>query len=290
MIGAIGLVAALIFRVPTQIRAAPVSSDWAYQVFLPMVSGGGCQGVTGEVYNAIGVNPPPTDRPAEQHADLNLALRGYAPTTNTLGLVDYGGPTDPKDPQLATLFGDQRVPTFSSVSQVYDWSWDCNCRADPITDPPVTLAGMSVAANETLYVPESGYNIGTNSKKPPEGVFLDSPAGEPNGGVKRPGAVLDDPNAYEALVLYAAENRITLKYTREDNVVRGYTLHVENVCVAPSLLALYQQWNAAGRAQLPALKEGQSFGRARGTEIGVVIRDNGSFMDPRSRKDWWKGK
>ncbi|MCL7454490.1 MAG: hypothetical protein M8467_15740, partial [Anaerolineae bacterium] len=69
-----------------------------------------------------------------------------------------------------------------------------------------------------------------------------------------------------------------------------YTVHVENVCVEPSLLALYRQWDAAGRVRLPALRGGQPFGRARGTEIGVAIRDSGTFMDPRSRKDWWQLK
>lgn len=244
-----------------------------YQVFLPLVTASSCEAIPGETYAAIVVNPPPTDRPAEQHADLNLALRSYAATTGTLGLVDYGGSTDHKAPQLYSLFADGRVPTFSSVSQVYDWNWATNSRGALITDPPVTLAGMRVAPNEALYVPHSEYNIGTKASRPPRGYFLDGPE--------------DDGTRYEVLVLYATEQRITLKYTREDNVVSGYTLHVENVCVAPALLDLYRTWNANGRAQLPALKQGQGFGRARGDEIGVVIRDNGSFMDPRSKKDWW---
>ena len=113
---------------------------------------------------------------------------------------------------------------------------------------------MGVATGETLYLPDSGYDIGSG---------------------------------YEALVLYASEERITLKYTREDNVKEGYTIHVENVCVEPSLLALYRERNEAGRGDLPALRAGQPFGRARGAEIGVAIRDTGSFMDPRSRYDWW---
>jgi len=91
-------------------------------------------------------------------------------------------------------------------------------------------------------------------------------------------------------VLYATEERITLKYTNADNVVHGYTLHVEHLCVEPRLLALYQQWNAEGRSRLPALKAGQAFGRARSGEIGVAIRDEGTFMDPRSDKDWWQGR
>ena len=108
------------------------------------------------------------------------------------------------------------------------------------------------------------------------------------------GEIIDTPDGggdlgegYVAMVLYASPNRITLKYTRDDNVIEGYTLHIENVCVEPQLLALYQQTNDAGRSTLPALRSGQSFGRATGSEIGIVVRDKGSFMDPRSRKDWW---
>jgi hypothetical protein len=56
------------------------------------------------------------------------------------------------------------------------------------------------------------------------------------------------------------------------------------------LLALYRQLNSAGRVELPALRPGQPFGRAAGGEIDAAIRDSGSFLDPRSRKDWWQGR
>lgn len=216
-----------------------------------------CEPIPWVSYNTLSVYPPPTDRPAEQHADLNLALRGYVPTVAYLGLVDYGGPTDVRAPQLAGLFSDQRTPVFSAAYQVYAWNWSCNCRGQPIGNPPVTLIGMLSTPGELLFVPDSGYTIG---------------------------------DGYEVLVLYASAERITLKYTREDNVVYGYSLHVENICVEPKLLALYQTWNAAGRQRLPALRAGQPFGRARGSLVGVAIRDTGSFMDPRSRKDWWQGR
>ena len=227
-----------------------------YHAFLPLAvkQPSVCAPIPGVHYNTLDVDGPPTDRPAEQHADLNLALRSYEVTDAYPGLVDYGGSPDPGAPQLYTLFADQRVPAFTTVYQVYDWDWECNCRGDLLTVYEVTLAGMGVAPAEVLHLPDSGYNIG---------------------------------NGYEALVLYATEERITLKYTREDNVVRGYTIHVENVCVEPSLLALYQAWNDAGRDRLPALRGGQPFGRARGDEIGVAVRDTGNFMDPRSRRDWW---
>jgi hypothetical protein len=213
----------------------------------------GCAPIPGVEYGTLDVDGPPADRPAGQHADLNLALRGYEATGAHLGLVEYGGSGDPQAPQLYTLFADQRVPAYTTVHQVYDWDWGSNCRGDLLTHYEVTLGGMGVAPGEVLHLPDSGCNIGSG---------------------------------YEALVLYATAERITLKYTPQDNVVLGYTVHVENVCVEPSLLALYQAWNDAGRGELPALRGGQPFGRARGDEIGVAIRDGGTFLDPRSRQDW----
>jgi hypothetical protein len=216
-----------------------------------------CGPIPGATYGTLDVEGPPTDRPAEQHPDLNLVLRGYEVTDAFLGLIDHDVIPDSKAPQLHTLFDDDRVPAFPNAYQVYDWDWDFDCRGGLLTDFDVTLVGMGTAPAEVLYLPDSGYDIGSG---------------------------------YEALVLYATEERITLKYTREDHVVYGYTIHVENICVEPSLLALYQEWNEAGRAELPALRAGQPFGRARGQEIGVAIRDTGRFMDPRWRPDWWQAK
>ncbi len=217
----------------------------------------GCQPISSEQYVAFSVEPPPTDRPADQHGDLNLALRSYAPTNAYLGLINIGGSRDALAPQLPGLFADQRTAAFVAVYRVYDWNWTCNCRGSPLTSPEVTLADLAVTPGETIHLPASGYDIG---------------------------------QGYDALVLYATEERVTLKYTREDNVVRGYTLHIEGICVEPRLLALYQSCNAAGRATLPALRPGQAIGRASGSTIGVAIRDTGAFRDPRSRKDWWYGR
>lgn len=243
---------------------APVpraDSTATYTLYLPMVARAPtCAPIAGESYGTVTVLSAPTNPPAAVHPDLNLAMRGYALTTGALGLVDYDGHADTGAPQLYTLFGDNRVPSFSAVYRVYDWDWVNNQRGALISDPPVTLAGMVVAPNEIIRVPASNYDIGLRT------------------------------TGYEVMVLYATTNRITLKYTREDNVVNGYTIHIENICVEPNLLALYEEMNAAGRARLPALFAGQGIGRAIGTEIGVAIRDVGSFMDPRSRKDWWQWK
>jgi hypothetical protein len=239
--------------------ALATSEELIPRAYLPFISKplSPCSPIPGVQYGTLDVNGAPTDRPAELHADLNLALRGYAVTSAYLGLVDYGGTDDPKAPQLYTLFTDQRVPTFTTAYQVYHWDWSCNCRGGLVDNPDVTVAGMGVAFSEVIRVPDSGYDIGSG---------------------------------YEVLVLYASEQRITLKYTREDNVVLGYTVHVENICVEPNLLALYRAWNDAGRGRLPALRGRQPFGRAWGGEIRVAIRDAGTFMDPRSRKDWWLSK
>jgi hypothetical protein len=53
-----------------------------------------------------------------------------------------------------------------------------------------------------------------------------------------------------------------------------------------TLLALYQRLDAAGRSRLPAVRSGQAVGLARTAEVDVAIRDSGTFMDPRSRRDW----
>ncbi len=215
-----------------------------------------CAAIPGARYTSLSVNGPPTDRPAESHPDLNLAIRSYETTNALQALVDYSGSSDPKAPQLPALFNDRRTPLFPAVYRVYDWDWSTDSRGGPIGAWPVTLLGMATTPGETIGAPDSGYDIG---------------------------------QGYEALVLYASETRLTLKYTRDDNVVQGYTVHLENVCTEPSLLASYRQLNSLGRSRLPALKGGQALGRATGEEIGVAVRDTGRFMDPRSRKDWWKG-
>ncbi|MEM7132553.1 MAG: LysM peptidoglycan-binding domain-containing protein [Chloroflexota bacterium] len=213
--------------------------------------------ISGESYGTLPINGAPTDRPAAQHGDINLALRGYEPTEETVGLIDMSGPTDNRAPQLPGLFQDHRTPSFSSVHRVHQWIWESNSRGGVDAEYAVSVLGMETLAAETIHVPNAGYEIGQGNA---------------------------------VLVLYADRERITLKYTGEDSIVNGYAIHVENVHTEPSLLALYEQMNAQGRSHLPALRAGQALGRARGNEIRVVIRDTGRFMDPRVRKDWWRGR
>ena len=220
------------------------SSAITWHLYLPLVVKPSCA-IPGESYGTVAPLSPVTNPPAENDPDRNLVWRGYTRTTAYLGLVDYPGPFDPWAPQLPGLFGDNRTATFSTAYRVYDWDWHCNCRGQLISDWDVTLAGLAVTPGEIIRVPGSGYDIGRL------------------------------PNGYKVMVLYATANRITLKYTREDDVVFGYTLYLENICVEPNLLALYQSWNAAGRTRLPALFAGQGVGRAMSSELGVAIRDTG---------------
>lgn len=240
---------------PQTVSGAPMQRTYIPSVYKPETP---CEQIPGTGYSAISVASAPSDRPAAQHADLNLALRGYLETTSaSRTLIDTTGEVDAAAPQLSGLFGDRRQPAFPHAYRVYDWNWSTNSRGALLTKFPVTLLGMGTTPGEVLYVPPSGYEIYQGT--------------------------------YEVLVLYATNERITLKYTRDDNVIWGYTIHIEDICVEPDLVALYDSLNAQGRGTLPGLSESQPIGRAKTDEIKVAIRDTGEFMDPRWRRDWWRG-
>ncbi len=216
-------------------------------------------------------------RPAADHADKNLALRGY--TTNTDAglrreLVDYGTDDPIQPPQFATLFAPPRVPALRGFYRVHDWIWapspEPGRRGAALTTWPVTALGLAVTPGETLHVPISGYAIG---------------------------------QGHAVIVLYADEQRVALRYAREDSAgAPGYTVHVDDLCTDPNLLALYRQLDAATGPRyvyrppeqrpytyaLPVLPAGQPIGVARSAEVIVAIVDTGSFMDPRSCDEWWQ--
>ena len=236
------------------------------RVYLPLVIKAPppvCPTSSDASFNLISVEGPSADHPDYLHGDLNLDVRGYETVIAFPGLVNYSGATDSNAPQLAGLFGPNRYPGILAVYRVYSWNWACGehgCPGPLITNPGVTLVGLSTTRGEPIHIPERG-----------PGIFGD----------------------YKALVLYAEEQQITLGYTRRDTVANGYAVHLENVCVDPNLLALYRaQVNAEGwrvSRNLPALGNNQALGTALGSELIVAIRDRGSFGDPRSRKDWWQG-
>jgi hypothetical protein len=234
-------------------------------LYLPLISTVGDVSPTptptpGVIFDVLPVQGPPIDRPPATNPDLNLTIRSYVTTTTTLGLINVGGDTDVNAPQLAGIFNPPRLPSFTAAYQVYDWNWACGsdgCRGNPITTPGVTLLEVAVTAGEPIHIPTRNVEIHS-------------------GG-------------YKVLVLYAEETRISLTYTREDTPARGYLVHLEGIQVDPALLALYREKDAAGRKELPALRNHERLGNAGGSTLKVAIRDTGSFMDPRSRKDWWVG-
>jgi hypothetical protein len=240
------------------------------KLFLPMVSSSRtvaqppqaiCPTTSNRSYHLVPIEPPPADRPAESHGDLNLALRSYAATNASLQIIDVHGPADDHAPQFPGIFQDTRTPLFTSAHRVYDWDWSCGkdgCRSASLTPREVSMLGLSMNPGEVVSIPSRGPRIY---------------AGE-----------------YKVLVLYASEERITLGYTRRDSVAPGYTVHMERLCIDPNLVALYRQANLSGRSSLPALRNGDILGTARTNEILVSVRDKGTFMEPRSRKDWWKGR
>lgn len=213
---------------------------------------------------------PARDHPDAVHGDLNLALRGFIPAAASPELVTYNGNTDGDPPWLPGLFEPNRPARITGVFRVNDWQWDpamCGghprgCPAPPSEQEawPVTLIALAATPGESVYVPKRGAQI--------------------------------YPGGFVAMVLYAEEQRLTLGYTRRDTVSAGYTVHLEHVCVNPNLLALYRAqldaegWNHSG--QLPALRNSQTLGTALDHQLGVAVRDVGTFMDPRSQKDWWR--
>ena len=233
-------------------------------IYLPSIFGNPqpvCPLISERVYGLIPVDGPPADHPDDLHGDLNLALRGHTPVSATLALIDINGETDGDAPQLAGIFADQRTPLLTSAHRVYEWNWACGedgCVSPELTPQEVSLLGLGAGEEETLSIPSREAEIYTGD--------------------------------FKALVLYAAETRLTLGYTRHDTVAPGYAIHLESLCVDPNLLALYRQANRAGRGNLPALRNGDVLGTASAGAVLVAVRDRGTFMDPRSRKDWWRGR
>lgn len=264
-----GLVLALALWLPTFAHNATpdTSVPPPVQLRLPLVAGGTgstalCPRSSTNSYTTLPINGPlrDPDQPPLLDPDLNLFIRGYTPANGLLSLIEINGPTDADAPQLAYLFRPVRVPTFVALHQVYAWDWGCRiggCKGAPIALPEATLLEMATTPTEAIFPPHRNATIG----------------GE-----------------YIALVHYAEETRMTFTYTREDTPAFGYVVHLESFCVDPNLLALYEEMNLAGRANLPALRRTDSIGSAKGEKILVAVRDTGSFMDPRSAKDWWQDR
>lgn len=211
---------------------------------------------------------PSGDPPPEENPDLNLSIRGHVPANGEKYPIDLSnGVMGEKTPQIGKILDGR--PTIVSLYKIYSWVGDFKTgrRGVPMPVPDDPAAGV----------------------KQIQMIGLQTSPGE---GIKVP-PVYGNPISpeYNAMVIYADNNSITLKYTREDNIgiKNGYAIQIEEIAVDPGLLGLYQSLNAGGRRELPAVSNEQVVGTAKGNEIRVVIRDTGDFLDPRSKLDWWQG-
>lgn len=203
--------------------------------------------------------PDRTLNPAT-HPDINPALRGWLDVPAALEWVRYDDPApDCLLPHFDGLFTPGRLPRFTRTLGIYSWNWEAMTPGPPEMggESNVKTVDVETTPGEVLRIPITGREIAA-------------------GGVG-------------ALVLYVADNAVTLKFTAEDNIIYGYALHLYGVCVDPRLRQRYDELHAAGRNELPAMHMGSAFARARGNRMRIVIRDTGSFMDPRAM-GWWGGE
>jgi|DewCreStandDraft_4_1066084.scaffolds.fasta_scaffold00426_74 hypothetical protein len=195
-----------------------------------------------------GFHPTP---PAAQNYDINpITIRGYTLFSATKGFINLNPQPDddPNAPQLYYILN--KNPVFNNLYKIGRAPWD-----PPTLPYEVHIVELAANPNDPIRVPEAGSSV--------------LPCGK------------------DVIVLFADQNNITLKYTQDDTVTGGYTLHISDICVDPELLKLYQQ-NSQTRNFLPALQRNDILGIAKTNEIKVAIRDSGTFMDPRSKKDWWQ--
>mgnify|MGYP001150318898 CR=1 FL=1 len=172
----------------------------------------------------------------------DLTLPPLIPISTTLSLI-YGQivDPDPKAPQFSTVFSPKRIARFLAAYKA-----EGEIRGPQSTD--VEILEIETTPGETLRFPQTGYDIGGG-----------------NG----------------AMVLNATDGKVTFKVGREDNVVHGYTLYFEDICIDKNLESLYQRLNSEGRNNLPAIKIGQVFGFAKTNRIKIGLRDTGTFLDLR---------
>jgi hypothetical protein len=194
--------------------------------------------------------------------DLNMNVRGWYAVAEFLGFVRYSYPPDEPPDTIHPLYlsnvAASNGSSFVATYQVSEWDWlGCNCGVPRSPSPyPVTMLGLRTTPGQPLRI-----------------ASRDLPV---------------DPAGFTAMVLYADGGQLALKYTAEDRIDTGYLVHLVNLCVDPNLVALYQRLDADGRHWLPAVFSGSVVGTAQGGEVDVVVRDSGSFLDPRSRQDWWQ--
>jgi hypothetical protein len=200
-------------------------------------------------YTLIPIDGERESRPAAEHGDLNLKLRDPQPADYKPELVDIpGSGIDPQAPKLSAIF----KPDFVATYAVHDWDWGCNCKGKLIEDGTAVLVGIKTTPGVPVFIPKTERDIYEGK--------------------------------YYAVVLYAAEDTLTFLYARHGSVVEGYTVHYLGLQTDPNLIALFQESQGS---ELPGLTLDTPVGIAT-DELIVAVRDNGKFLDARSKRDWWE--
>jgi hypothetical protein len=135
---------------------------------------------------------------------------------------------------------------------IHDWDWASNSKGRLIDDGSAVLVGIKTTPGEPVFIPFKGQDIFQGR--------------------------------YYATLLYASEDSLTFVYTRRGNVVEGYTVHYLGLQVDPNLLKLFRESKGD---KLPGLTHDVPVGVAT-DELIVAVRDRGTFLDARSRLDWWR--
>ncbi|GAB4533636.1 MAG: hypothetical protein Kow0063_15870 [Anaerolineae bacterium] len=237
---------------PAEAGRSPGGSQSGSNETVTSEGSGGPVGVSASTnrYDLIPIEGERESRPAEEHGDLNLKLRDPQPVDLEATLIDIpGSGIDPDAPDFSAVF----KPDFVRTYAIHDWDWGCNCKGKLIDDGSAVLVGIKTTPGEPIFIPKTDRDIYEGK--------------------------------YYAVVLYASEDSLTFVYARAGNVVNGYTVHYEGIQTDPNLLKLFQE--SKGN-QLPGLTLDTPVGVAAGDEIIVAIRDNGTFLDARSRLDWWE--
>lgn len=129
-----------------------------------------------------------------------------------------------------------------------------------------------------------------------------------------PGAFISVPKTdysiggnYEAMVVFAAEDRVTIHIGRHEYITTskmcgsskcrgGYWIYIKDICVDKQILNAYRGVEAAQRAagadlnpiQLPMVSEGQPLGVTRGNNVTIGVRDDGPYIST-SKPFYWEG-
>lgn len=184
----------------------------------------------------------------EQNPDYNPSLRDYVNVNQSPEYYHEDHPIDPLLPNFANLFEGYQQPTISgtyAITPIENFD-------SPQSWSEVNAVGFALPSGTNVLVPPSGYQI--------------------------------NEQGYQATVLYAGSDGITINYTADGNIAGGYTISLKNITVNPEIIKQFQ--TAQSQGLLVALDAFQNLGTTNGSEVIMFLRDTGAILDPRWL-EWW---